>query len=88
MFDVDVFDESGRKSTVPVSWRGLQGDMPPELLDLDIGDDVVVSGVMGRRFIGASGFLVDVRADEVVGGGKVRRRNAVKRVLTAALDAA
>jgi single-strand DNA-binding protein len=80
-YEVTIRHEEGPADTVPVVWHGA----PASACGLDVGEDVVVTGRVRRRFFRAGGTTqsrTEVVADAVL---PTRRRKRVAEVIDAAL---
>ncbi len=75
-YEVTTEQEGRGKLSVPASW--LDPTRPP---DLDIGDEVVVVGVIRRRFFrtgGSTQSRTEIDADVVARAGSARARRAIE----------
>jgi single-strand DNA-binding protein len=80
-YEVTVRHEEGPADTVPVVWHGA----PASACSLDVGEEVVVTGRVRRRFFRAGGVTqsrTEVVADAVV---PVRRRKRAEEAVESAL---
>jgi single-strand DNA-binding protein len=80
-YEVTVRYDEGPADTVPVVWHGA----PSSACGLDVGEEVVVTGRVRRRFFRAGGSTqsrTEVVADVVV---PVRRRKRATEAVDAAL---
>lgn len=68
-FEVTVRPPEGRPETVPVVWPGA----PPSALTIPVGEEVVVTGRVQRRFFRTGGATAS--RTEVLAGGLVPTRH-------------